>query len=280
MTNKIDLDENGIGKSALREAAEDKLGRSPDTTLELKDKTPEEIIHELHVHQIELEMQNEELKRSQLALKKSRDEFRDLYDFSPVGYFTLTHRGVITQANLTGAALLRMPRSALIGRGFGHFVAPESLDQWDEHIITVMRHEEKQSCVLSLECEDGSSFYALLESIRMDVPAETEGENNGGHVIRTAMSDITERKRMEDTLRSKTQQLNERVKALNCLYSISRIVEKSDITLNQILQGIVDIIPPSWQYPENACASVILLGREFKTRTTGRRSRSNLVTLL
>ena len=77
--------------------------------------------------------------------------------------------------------------------------------------------------------------------------------------------DITERKQMEEALRSNTHKLNERVKELNCLYAISKLVEKSDITLNQILQGIVDIIPPYWQYPENACARVILQGREFKT---------------
>ena len=94
-----------------------------------------------------------------------------------------------------------MPCSKLIGRGFGHFVSPESLDQWDKHIISVFGHEEKQTCDLTLKSEDGLSFYARLESIRIDAPGEPQGENNGGHVIRTAVIDITERKHTEKALR-------------------------------------------------------------------------------
>ena len=125
MKDKMDLDDNVNGNSALRNTAEDSLGKSPDhETLELKDKPPEEIIHELRVHQIELEMQNDELKRVQLALEASRDEFQDLYDFAPVGYFTLTRKGLIIQANLAGASLLGMTRPKLSNLGFGFFVSP------------------------------------------------------------------------------------------------------------------------------------------------------------
>ncbi len=76
MTDKMDLDETGSSASILRHRAEEKLSRSPDTTQELEGKTPEEIIHELQVHQIELEMQNEELKRVQLELEESRDKYK------------------------------------------------------------------------------------------------------------------------------------------------------------------------------------------------------------
>ena len=200
MKDKMDLNDNVSSESALREAAEDQLGESPAASPELKKLTSEKIIHELQVHQIELEMQNDELKRVQLELEASRDEFQDLYDFAPVGYFTLTGKGLITQANLTGADLLGMPRPKIIRRGFGNFVANESLDQWDKHILTVLAHEEKQSCVLALKREGGSSFYARLESISMDAPLEPQGENNG-NLIRMAVSDITERKQIEEALR-------------------------------------------------------------------------------
>ena len=83
-------------------------------------------------------MQNEELKRVQLELEDARDKYQSLYDFSPVGYFTLTHKGIIQEVNLAGATLLGMPRPKLIGRGFGHFVAPESENQWDQHILAVL----------------------------------------------------------------------------------------------------------------------------------------------
>ncbi len=205
MTNKIDLDKNGTGTSSLRGAAENKLGKSKVLPSDLRDKTPEEIIHELRVHQIELEIQNEELKRTQLELEESRnnyqDKYRDLYDFAPVGYFSLTHKGIIREVNLTGATLLGMPRSKLMGRGFGYFVVPESLDRWDKHIITLLGHEEKQTCDLTLRRSDGSSFDIRLDSIRMDEPAGRQGESGNEHLIRSTVIDITERKRIEEALR-------------------------------------------------------------------------------
>jgi two-component system cell cycle sensor histidine kinase/response regulator CckA len=203
MAKEMDLDKNGNTKSRLRDVAEEKLSKLRDATQNLKDKTPEEIIHELHVHEIELEMQNEELKRVQLELEESRDKYRDkykeLYDFAPVGYFTLTHKGLIAEVNLTGEALLGMPRLKLIKRGFGHFVTSESLDQWDHHIIAVLRNEEAQTCDLRLKREDGSLFYAHLSSIRVDEPAELE--QTSVHVIATAISDISERKQAEQALK-------------------------------------------------------------------------------
>jgi PAS domain-containing protein len=176
MADKRQKDKDGSSASVLRHRAEGKLSMSPDTTQALKEKTPEEIIHELHDHQFELEIQNEELKRVQLELEASRSnyqgKYQDLYDFAPVGYFTLTHKGLITEVNLTGAALLGMPRPKLIKRGFGHFVSPNSLDLWDKHIISVLGHEEKQTCDIRLVREDESSFYARLNSIRIVVPDE------------------------------------------------------------------------------------------------------------
>ena len=205
MTDKMDLNDNVHGRRALRATAEDQVGKSPDTTLELKDKTPEEIIHELRVHQIELEIQNEELKRVQLELEESRNKYQhryqDLYDFAPIGDFTLTHKGIIRDVNLAGASLLVMPRSKLIGRGFGHFVAPESLDQWDQHIINVLGHEENQNCDLTLTSENGSSFFARLESIRMHAPAGLPEVSQGTYLVSIAVIDISERKRAEESLR-------------------------------------------------------------------------------
>ena len=183
-------------KSLLREAVEDQPGKSQCLPSELEDKTPEEITHELHVHQVELEMQNEELKRVQLELEASRSnyqgKYQDLYDFAPIGYFTLTPKGLIAEVNLTGAALLGMPRPKLIKRGFGHFVSPNSLDLWDKHIISVLGHEEKQTCDIRLIREDESSFYARLNSIRIVVPDEWKGETEETHLIHLAVTDVTD----------------------------------------------------------------------------------------
>jgi PAS domain S-box-containing protein len=192
MGDKRDLDETGSSASDLRAAAEDQLDKSRDASPKLGDKTSEAIIHSLEVHETEQEMQDEELNRLQIALDRSNDKYQELYDLAPTGYFTLSRHGLIIEVNLTGAALLGMPRPKLIRRDFGHFVAPESLDQWNRHIITVIGDKEKQSCDLTLKAEDGSSFYARLDSIRTDTSAEQQSANGKTHVILLMVSDITE----------------------------------------------------------------------------------------
>ena len=200
MTHKKDLD-NVSSESALRDAAEAQLGKSSDVPSELREQTPEEIIHELRVHQIELEIQNDELKRVQFELEASRDEFQDLYDFSPVGYFTLTQKGLIIQANLAGASLFGMPRPKLIHMGFGHFVDPESEAQLYRHFLSVLKQGHKQDFDLTLKRGDGSSFYARLESIRTNAPVEQQKANGATHAIRMAVIDITDRKKAENAMR-------------------------------------------------------------------------------
>ncbi|MFH0958070.1 MAG: PAS domain S-box protein [Pseudomonadota bacterium] len=201
MTDKTGQDETGNSEGTLREAAQKKLAKSPNVPPELQKQTPERIIHELRVHQIELENQNEELKRVHLALEQSKGKYLNLYDFAPVGYFTLTHKGIIREVNLAGAALLGMPRPKLIMRGFGHFIGPESLAQWDQHILSVLGHEEKQNCDLTLRREDGSWFYARLNSNRMVMPDELQGAAGETHAIHMAVTDMTDWKQAEKELR-------------------------------------------------------------------------------
>jgi two-component system sensor kinase len=78
--------------------------------------------------------------------------------------------------------------------------------------------------------------------------------------------DITERKRMEKSLQDTAHSLGERVKELNCLYGISNLASRKDITLEEILQGVINLIPPAWQYPDITCARIVLEGREFRTK--------------
>lgn len=178
----------------LRETAEEWLARAPSASLEVKEKNPEKLLHELQVHQIELEMQNEELRKSQFALEESRKRYEDLYDFAPVGYFTLTQEALIKEANLTGATLLGVARQKLMNDRFRRFVAPSDFDLWDRHFLSVLQQDERQSCDLTLQRQDGSTFPAGLESIRV------EG-SSGAFDVHTAITDITERLQAEDTLR-------------------------------------------------------------------------------
>ena len=105
----------------LRNQAEDFLDKNPKAIKRLPVMDAQNLLEELQIHQIELEMQNEELRHTQLELEAARDRFSDLYDFAPVGYFTISEQGIILEANLTGAELVGTERSALIEQRFSRF---------------------------------------------------------------------------------------------------------------------------------------------------------------
>ena len=105
-------------QDSLRANAETHLAHIPP--MEASTHSVDELLHELHIHQIELEMQNEELRRAQIALEESRDRYMALYEFAPVGYLTLTGEGLIAEINLTGAKLLGVERKKLINHRFSN----------------------------------------------------------------------------------------------------------------------------------------------------------------
>jgi len=186
---------------SMRDAAEKKRAGSPGIFSDLAGQTAEELIHELQVHQTELEKQAEELRRTSLTLEESRDKYRDqyldLYEFAPISYLTLTDKAQVTGANLTVATLLGVDRNALINHGFRKFIAPGDLDLWDRYFVSARRHGEKQTCTLTLRRGDGSVFPARLESIRLT------GSSDGTTTIRVAISDITEICRAEEEIKFK-----------------------------------------------------------------------------
>ena len=110
----------------LRRRAEKALSQHPERVRGKTDGDTAGYIHELEVHQIELEMQGEELRQSQTELLKSRDAYLDLYDFAPVGYFTLGRGTIISSVNLTGATMLGVERPRLLKQPFSDFVAAQS----------------------------------------------------------------------------------------------------------------------------------------------------------
>ncbi|MDP3564647.1 MAG: PAS domain S-box protein [Methanoregula sp.] len=173
------------GTRAMREAAEKKLGELRKNIPNLAGQTPEQIVHELLVHQIELEMQAEELRRSHLELSESRDKLLDLYDFAPNGYITLSDKALIKEVNLAGALLLGVERSRLVRARFRKFIAPHDLSLWDRYFTNILDLEEKQKCTLTLIRGDKSLFPARLESIR--IPGR-----DGEITVRITISDITD----------------------------------------------------------------------------------------
>ena len=148
------------------------------------------LLHELEVHQIELEMQNEELRHAQADLAKARDRFIDLYDFAPVGYFTLSETGVITGANLTGAMMLGEDRAALLGRRLAGFIAPAHLGAWPRLLRRALQREDSERMELVLRRRDGATFHAQLDCLRFLAAGEPPA-------LRITLTDITQRKQAE-----------------------------------------------------------------------------------
>ena len=165
----------------------------------------EALLHELQVHQVELEMQNEELRNSRILLEISRDRYADLYDFAPFGYATLGANGLILEANLTIASYFGVARANLPNYGFGRFVAPEDQERWYMHLMQVLNSRDGQGCDLSLRRRDDSRFEGRLESIR--IPAE----DGAAHpfTIRIALSDISELKKAEKQLSANAERLDQ-----------------------------------------------------------------------
>jgi PAS domain S-box-containing protein len=215
-------EKNITDDAKLRQLAEKALDAAPAGQDDLSGMSPKDmagLIHELRVHQIELKMQNEELRRIQGELEKARDRYSHLYDFAPVGYFSLSEKGIIEEVNLTGAAMVGIERSALIGKPFSRFVQRDDQDIFYKHRQRLLETETSQSCELRLVKKDGHEFHARLECVVI----KNKGEEF--RLIRAAISDITERKQIEEAL----QKSSEKIKLF--AYSISHDLKSPAIAL-------------------------------------------------
>ncbi len=149
------------------------------------------LVHELEVHQIELELQKEELEQAKIDVETGLEKYADLYDFAPVGYFTVDDTGVILAANLTGASLLGLERNRLLKHHFQIYVAPDSRASFDHFLQTVFGGRVKCACELALRQETGNPLEVRLEATPV---ASGPGK---GKQCRVVMMDITERKASE-----------------------------------------------------------------------------------
>ncbi|MEK7677529.1 MAG: ATP-binding protein [Verrucomicrobiota bacterium] len=156
---------------------------------------PQRLLHELQVHQVELEMQNAELQEARDRMETLLEKYTDLYDFAPVGYFSLDEQGRILEVNLTGAALLGVERSRLINRRLPHFVAPVSQPVFLAFLERIFAGPGKQVCEASLLKADDAAFWANFHA----VPAISLRDPRKW--CRVAVSDITALKRAEEAQR-------------------------------------------------------------------------------
>jgi PAS domain S-box-containing protein len=174
----------------LRRRAEQQLAAHDNQVKALERADLVSLAHELAVHQVELEIQNEELRRTRALAEEARDRYLDLYDFAPVGYFTLDEHNRIVEANLAGCRLLNTERHRLLQTGFTKLVRDEETDKFYFYRKKVLESGDRQTCELKMRRADDTLFDARLESIRA-----------GAGRLRVAVLDVTERTRAQEALR-------------------------------------------------------------------------------
>ncbi len=204
---------NSSNPVELRRQAEEIFQNStPRPPESLETLSPEEIqrtLHELRVHQIELEMQNEDLRQAQVELDLVRARYFDLYDLAPVGYCTISETGLILEVNLTAATLLGVTRRALLRQPLTRFITREDEDTFYRHRKKILEAGGLESCELRMVKNDGTQFWAHFDSTTaQDATGETGDQRGAGDrrkssrlVVRIVLSDISLRKQAELELR-------------------------------------------------------------------------------
>jgi len=175
----------------LRRKAEHRLGQRKGKPLEgLSENDVRSLVHELQVHQIELEMQNEELLRAQSAAEEVSRKYTDLFDFAPTGHFLWDERGTIREINLAGAALLGLDRKVAIKKRFGQFVVLEDRPAFAAFCQCALSADARQMCEVKI-LKDGQTVDVLVEGIATQDPQGQE------RLCRAAVIDISLQKRAD-----------------------------------------------------------------------------------
>ena len=186
-------------KEKLRSVAEERLREKTDN-LENLPEDVDALIHELQVHQIELEMQNEELRHSRAELEELNEKYYDLYNFAPVSYFTLDATSAITELNTAGAELLGFDKVNLVKTLFRWYIAPKYSQTFLDYRKQAIKTREKQVFDLGLIRKNGIIFYAHVEMLP---------QFNHETTFKMVVVDITERKKLEEELKRSNNELQQ-----------------------------------------------------------------------
>ena len=208
LTQRNQISQPESPETALRQRAEKIAAQLPTAPLaggesqngEANRQTLHEL-HELHVHQIELEMQNEELRRTQAQVEIARERYFDLYDLAPIGYCTLSGNGLILQANLTATQLLGVMHTELIRQSLTRFIVHDDQDVFYHLRTQLIATGEPQSCELQMRRADGTVFWARLEGT-------TALDDTGAPALRIVLSDCSARKQAEAALQDSYEALH------------------------------------------------------------------------
>jgi len=190
----------------LRIRAEKRLAKTPREGAQMPVADRQKLVHELQVHQIELEMQNAQMRETQLQLESALDRYAELYNFAPVAYLSLSPQGEILEANLRAGELLGLQRGVLMHQQFTRFVQAEAQDAYCLLFRQVFSSGARQSAELELVTAQAKRLVVLVEAVSDPSRPLTQA--------RFSLTDITERKRAEDDLRTSERSLRILTRAL------------------------------------------------------------------
>jgi len=183
-----------------------KISDEPDKAAELRLRAEElarddspatsETLHELRVYQIELEMQNNELRRTQTELEVTKNRYFDLYSLAPVGYMTISEKGLILETNQTAATMLGVPKRSLLKKRFTEFVLNADQNIYYQHRKSLFDTGEAQSCEIRMLIHNDEQRMAWAH-LDLTIAQETDGKP----VCRVTLSDISALKQFEENLR-------------------------------------------------------------------------------
>ena len=193
------------------------------------------LVHELEVHQIELELQNDELLKTKFEAQELATKFMELFDFAPIGYFTLTKEGRIIELNFAGAAMIGKLRSQIIHRCFGTFVSKQNKYSFNNFLNNVFTNENRETCELILESGDVNVKWVHLAGIVAE----------DGIQCHVNVLDITDRKQAENTI------INRRKMLRTLIDNLPDIIYIKDAECRKVIANIADVRNLGYQSEED-----------------------------
>ena len=256
----------GIAKDKKLSAPNTKLRRRAEDRLRVKkaklhtprtEEAARRLVHELEVHQIELEMQNAELRQAREEIELSRNKYTELYDFAPVGYFTFDTRGLILEVNLAGAQLLGTGRRLLANKPFISFVAgADEKKIFSNHLESVLQRQGMKKCGIRIKGKDGKVIHGQLQSVALDTIEGKDGyilssivDGTVGKQLETEIQDAREyAENIIETVRKPLVVLNSDLKILTANQSFYDIFKvKPEETIGNF---IYDLGNRQWDIPK------------------------------
>ncbi len=216
----------------------------------------DKLVETLNAFKTQQENKNKKAPKTKAELEKLKRKFALLFENAPSGYIICDEDLLVKAANNTFFSLVNINPISDPGK-ITAYIHPDSLDNFHKYFNKLKKSGNPESLEIQMKSGDA------------DMPVKIEGNTfpeEGNRFYRLSITDLTEQKQYNRTLKKKNRELNERIKELNCLFSISRLLERPELTGDELLQRIVDLIPAAWQFPEVTAARITLNNKTFQTK--------------